>query len=96
MYKLNLEMAEEAEINCQHLLDHRVSKGIKKKKIYLCFIGYAKAFVWITTNCGKYLKRWEYQAMLLVSWDICVQVKNQQLKLDMEKLTGSKFGEEYV
>ena len=34
--------------------------------------------------------------MLLVSWDICVQVKNQQLKLDMEKLTGSKFGEEYV
>jgi len=32
MYKLNLEMAEEAEINCQHLLDHRVSKGIPKKK----------------------------------------------------------------
>ena len=32
-----------------------------QKNIYLCFINYAKAFVWITTNCGKFLKRWEYQ-----------------------------------
>ena len=32
-----------------------------QKNIYFCFIGYAKAFVWITTNCGKFLKRWEYQ-----------------------------------
>ena len=27
----------------------------------ICFIDYAKAFVWITTNCGKFFKRWEYQ-----------------------------------
>ena len=67
------------------------ARELKKKKI--CFIDYTKAFVWITTNCGKYLKRWEYQTMLLVSWDICMQVKNQQLKPDMEKLTGSKLGE---
>ena len=32
-----------------------------QKNIYFCFIDYAKAFVWITTNCGKFLKRWEYQ-----------------------------------
>ena len=32
-----------------------------QKNIYLCFIDYAKAFVWITTNCEKFLKRWEYQ-----------------------------------
>ena len=39
----------------------------KKEKIYLCFIDYAKAFVWITTNCGTLLKRWEYQTVLPVS-----------------------------
>ena len=32
-----------------------------QKNIYLCFINYAKAFVWIMTNCGKFLERWEYQ-----------------------------------
>ena len=31
------------------------------KNIYFCFVDYAKALtVWITTNCGKFLKRWEY------------------------------------
>ena len=33
-----------------------------QKNIYFCFIDYAKAFVWITTNCGKFFKRWEYQS----------------------------------
>ena len=37
-----------------------------QKNIYSCFI-YAKAFVWITTNCGKFFKRWEYQTTLLAS-----------------------------
>ena len=32
-----------------------------QKNIYFCFIDYAKAFVWIKTNCGKFFKRWEYQ-----------------------------------
>ena len=32
-----------------------------QKNIYFCFIDYAKDFVWITTNCGKFFKRWEYQ-----------------------------------
>ena len=40
--------------------------------------------VWITTNCGKFFKRWEYQTPLHASWDICMQVKKQQLELDME------------
>ena len=39
-----------------------------QKNIYFCFIDYAKALtVWITTNCGKFLKRWEYQTTLPVS-----------------------------
>ena len=32
-----------------------------QENIYVCFIDYAKAFVWITINCGKFFKRWEYQ-----------------------------------
>ena len=52
--------------------------------------------VWITTNCGKFFKRWEYQTTWRASWEICMQVKKQQLELDMEKQTGSKLGKEYV
>ena len=52
--------------------------------------------VWITTNCGKFLKRWEYQVTLPASCEICMQVKEQQLELDMEQQTGSKLGKEYV
>ena len=52
--------------------------------------------VWITTNCGKLLKRWEYQTALSASWEICRQVKKQQLELDIEQHTGSKSGREYV
>ena len=46
--------------------------------------------VWIITNCGKSLKRWEYQTTWPASWEICMQVKKQQLDLDMEQQTGSK------
>ena len=52
--------------------------------------------VWISTNCRKFFKRWEYQATWPASWDICMQVKKQQLDLDMEKQTASKSGKEYV
>ena len=52
--------------------------------------------VWITTNCGKFLKRWEYQTTLPASWEICMQVKKQQLELYMEQQTGSKSGKEYI
>ena len=38
-----------------------------QKNIYFCFIDYAKVFVWITTNCGKFFKRWEYQTTLPAS-----------------------------
>ena len=38
--------------------------------------------VWITTNCGIFLKRWEYQTTLPASWETCMQVKKKQLELD--------------
>ena len=47
--------------------------------------------VWITTNCGKFLKRWEYQTSLPASWETCMHIRKQQLELDMEKWTGSKL-----
>ena len=50
--------------------------------------------VWITTNCGKFFKRWEYQTTLPASWETCMQVKKQQFKLDMEQLTCYKLGKE--
>ena len=53
-------------------------------------------FVWITINCGKFFKRWECQTTWPASWEICMQVKKQQLKLYMEQQTGSKSGKGYV
>ena len=44
----------------------------------------------ITTNSGKFLKRWEYQATWPASWEICIQVRKQQLGMDMEQQTGSQ------
>ena len=46
--------------------------------------------VWTTTNCGKFRKRWECQTAWTASWEICMQVRKQQLELDMEQQTGSK------
>ena len=62
-----------------------------QKNIYFCFIDYAKAFtVWITINCGKFWKIREYQTTWPASWETCMQVRKQQLELDMEQQTGSK------
>ena len=61
-----------------------------QKKIYFCFIDYAKVFVWITINCGKFWKKWEYKTTWPASWDSYMQVRKQQLELDMEQQTGPK------
>ena len=66
-----------------------------QKNIYFCFIEYTKAFD-STTNCGNLLKIQEYQTTWPASWEICLQVKKQQLKRDMEQQTGSKLGKEYI
>ena len=62
-----------------------------QNNIYFCFIDYAKAFdCGITWNCGKFWKRWEYQTTWSASWETYIQVRKQQLELDMEQQTGSK------
>ena len=65
-----------------------------QKKIYFCFIDYAK--VWIAINCGKFWKRWQYQTTWPASWETYMQVRKQWLELDMEQQTGSKLGKQYV
>ena len=67
-----------------------------QKNIYFLFIDYAKVVVWMTTNVAKFLKRWEFQTILPVSWEICMCVKKQQKELAMEQWTGSKLGKEYA
>ena len=62
-----------------------------QKNIYFCFIDYTKAFDCVDhKNCGKFWKRWEYQITWPSSWETHMQVRKQQLKLDMEQQTGSK------
>ena len=68
-----------------------------QKNIYFCFIDYAKAFDCVEHNkLWKILKEMEIPDHQPASWEICMQVKKQQLELDMEQQTGSKSGEEYV
>ena len=75
---------------------HRITEKTREfqKNIYFCFIDYAKAFDCVNHNCGKFFKRWEYQTTLPASWETCMQVKKQQLELDMEQQTGSKWRKE--
>ena len=61
-----------------------------QKKIYFCFIDYAKAFDCVDHNKLENSERLEYQTTWPASWEICMQVRKQQLELDMEQQTGSK------
>ena len=68
-----------------------------QKNTYFCFIDYAKAFDCMNHNkLWKILKEMEHQTTWPASWEICMQVRKQQLELDMEKHTGSTSGKEYV
>ena len=66
-----------------------------QKNIYFCFIDYAKAFDCVDHNkLWKILKEfglvWEYQTTWPASWETYMQIRKQQLELDMEQPTGSK------
>ena len=97
MIKLGLEKAEELQIKLP------TSTGSSKKQessgkasTSALFTMTKPLTVWITTNCGKLLKRWEYQTTWPASWEICMQVKKQQLELDMKQQTWSKSWKQYV
>ena len=68
----------------------------KEFQKYICIVDYAKAFDCVDHNkLWKILKE-EYQNTWPASWEICMQIKKQQLEVDMEQQTGSKLGKEYI
>ena len=71
------------------------ARELKKKSPSASLTTLKPLTVWMTINCGKFLKRWEYQITSLVSWETCMQARQQQLELDMEQQTDSKLGKEY-
>ena len=78
IFKLGLEKTKEREIANIYWVIKKAREF--QKNIYFCFIDYTKEFMWITTKCGTFLKRTEYQTTLSASWEICMQVRKQQLK----------------
>ena len=66
------------------------SKRVPEKYLLLFYPLCQSLWLWVTTNCGKFFKRWEYQTTWPASWEICLQIKRQQLELDMEPQTGSE------
>ena len=91
MFKLDLEKAEEPEIKLPITIGS-LEKQESSRKTSALSTTPKPLTVWITANCGKFLKRWEYQTTWPASWEICMQVKKQQLEPDIEQQTGSKLG----
>ena len=97
MFKLDLERAEEPEIKLSTSLGSQKKQENSRRTFTSASLTMLKPLtLWITANCRKFFKRWEYQTTLPDSWEICMQVKKQQLEPDMEQWTGSKLGKEYV
>ena len=61
-----------------------------QKNIYFCFIDYAKALDCVNHNKLENSERWEYQTTWPASWESCMQVRRQQLELNIEQQTSSK------
>ena len=97
MFKLGLEKAEEPEIKLPIFIRLRTKlKSSRKISTSALLTVFKPLTVWITRNCGKVLKKWDYQTTLPVFWETCMQVKKQQLELNVRQQTGLKFGKEYV
>ena len=91
MYKLVLEKEEEPEIKLTTSTGSSKKEESSKKTSISVLLTMPKPLtVWITINCGKFWKRWKCQTTWLASWETYMQVKKQQLELDMEQQTGSK------
>ena len=91
MFKLVLEKAEEPEIKLPTSAgSSKKQESTRKTSISALLTKSKPSTVWITINCGKFWKRWEYQTTWPASWETYMQVRKQQLELDMGQQTGSK------
>ena len=88
--------AEEPEIKLSTSAGWSKNKIVPEKYLFLLYWLCQSLWLCGSQQTGKFLKRWEHQTILPASWEICMQVKRQQLELDMEQQTGSKSGKEYV
>ena len=90
------KMQKNQRTNCQHPLDHRKRKRIPAKTFMSASLTMLKSLtVWITTNCGKFLKRWEYQTTLPASWEIGM-LQEKTVRTRHGTMTGSKLGKDYI
>ena len=80
-------------LNCQHLWLKEKARELKKKSNSVS-LPMLKPLCG-SRQTGKIFKKWEYQTTWPASWEICMQVKKQQLELEMEQRACSKLGKEY-
>ena len=91
MFKLVLEKAKEPEIKSPTSSGSSKKQESSRKTFTSALLTMPKPLtVWITINCGKFWKRWEYQTTWPASWENYMQGRKQQLELDMEQQAGSK------
>ena len=96
MFKLVLEKAEEPEIKLPTSTGSSKQQESSRKTSTSALLTISKPLLCGSQQTGKFLKWWEYEIILPASWEICTQVKKQQLELNMEQQTGSKLGKEYI
>ena len=97
MIKLDLEKSEKPETKLPTSVGLLKKKESSRKTSISALLTMPEPLtVWITTNCGKFLKRWEYYTIWPASWEICMWVRKQQLELDMKQQTCYKSGKEYI
>ena len=91
MFKLDLEKAGEPEIKLPTSNGSSKKQESSRKTSVSALLTMPKPLtVWTTINSGKFIDRLEYQTTWPASWEICMQVKKQQLEMDMEQQIGSK------
>ena len=91
MFKLVLEKAEKPEIKMPTSAGSSKKQENSRKTSTSALLTMPKPLtVWITINCGKFWRTWEHQTTWSASWVICMQVRKQQLELDLEQQTDSK------
>ena len=96
MFKLDLDKAESPEIKLPISTGSWKRQESSRKTSTSALLTMPKPLTVDHHNCRKFLKRWKYQTTWVAYWEICKQVKKQQLEPNMEQQTGSKLGKEYV
>ena len=92
MFNVVLEKAEEPEIKLPTFGESSKEQESSRKVFISALLTMPKPLtLWITINCGKFAKRWEHQTTWSDPWETCMQVRKQQLELDMEQQIVSKY-----